>query len=707
MSLPLKEIINVQLGVSSGGPGIAVDIPVRGLALSKYEWEMRVGDTDQLYALFNPTNAVQRAVFWSEDTDGNIISVDNKGEVTGIGIGKGYVTCITEDGAYRARCYYNILRALIPVTSVTFDQSTKTLEEGQSFKLNATVLPANADDKELGWFSTNNEVATVSEDGTVVAHKAGVVSITALAASGVSSAPCIVTVVPPPVFVTAVYISDTEAHQVVGDVKQLDAYVKPDDATNQDVTWKSDKPLIVSVDADGNTTCHAVGTATITVTTVDGGYSATCVFTVIAAIVRVTGVNITNTLPLEVDQGNTVQMTFEVTPADATDKTVSWSSSDEDVLIVSPTGLVTGTGAGVAQVTATTNDGSFTSSVDVTVINRNIAVTSVAWAADSPTSVPAGHQAQTKIVILPADATNKNVLYNSSNTAAVTIDTDGIIYGQAGGTSTLTVTTEDGGKIATMQVTCTVVSVIVPDGLGGMPVGGTMPFTYQLVPPGPALTNIVYESADPTIATVDADGTVTAIKAGGCNIRITGTQNGIDLTATTWADVSANVQCYPQYVEWLVGNTQQLDVQYYPSDSKNVTLTYTSSDPATISVSNTGLMTAHKEGSAKIDVGIVMNGVAGAGDTSPYVTKLSMVTDSTTALVVGATAQLGITVRPAYALDDPDYVVEYTTTDASIATVSPTGVITAIAAGDCRVGAIARVRDASDSDSSYQAVSAS
>ncbi|MCA0777025.1 Ig-like domain-containing protein, partial [Vibrio vulnificus] len=116
------------------------------------------------------------------------------------------------------------------------------------------------------------------------------------------------------------------------------------------------------------------------------------------------------------------------------------------------------------------------------------AVTDVAWAPDSPTKVSAGHQVQTKIVITPDNATNKKVSYNSSNPDAVTVDTNGVIYGQSPGTSTITVTTDDGGLVASFVATCTEVAVITPDGLGGIPVGGTQQFTYTVSPSDADLT---------------------------------------------------------------------------------------------------------------------------------------------------------------------------------------------------------------------------
>lgn len=704
MGLPLKEIVNVQIGVNSGGPGIPEDVPVRGIGLSKYFWEMRVNETDKLYPMFNPTNSLDRKVYWTEDSDGTIVTVDEDGRVTGRGIGQAYVTCVTEDGAYRATCLYNILRALILVTSIELDAYAKTIEEGQSFQLNATVLPENADDKTLRWASDNPDVATVSNSGLVVALKAGTANITAT--NNVVSKPCVVTVTPPVIHVTGITLDENSINQVKGETKQLEAYVVPTNATNKAVNWSSSDTSIATVDDTGLVTCVDVGTATITAKTVDGGYDATCSVKVIPTIVRVTGVTLDQDGPLDLEINDTQQLSATVTPDDATDKTVVWDTTDANVLIVSAEGLVTCVGEGTASITVTTNDGGFTDSVEIKVTNPNIAVTDVAWADDSPKTVNAGHQVQTKIVITPADATNKKVSYNSSNTDAVTIDTDGIMYGQSAGTSTITVTTDDGGFTASFTATCTAMAVITPDGLGGIPVGGTQQFTYTVDPADASLTNIRYESADTTIATVDSSGVVTGVAEGGCNIWIYADNNGVEVSAAAWAQIAAEVQVYPQYAEWLVGNNKQLALEIYPSDSKSVTVTYSSSDESVITIDANGLMTAVAEGSATITANVVMNGVAKAGTTSPYVSELSVATDSLPALTVGNTQQLVVTVKPAYATEDPDYQIKYTTTDATIATVDNKGVITGVADGGCRIGATVTVRNATSSDSSYQSVNA-
>lgn len=626
MALPLKEIVNVQLGVSSGGPGIQKEIPVRGLTLNKYFWEMRVTDTDKLYPIFNPTNANDRVVYWSEDSDGKVVTVDANGNVVGIAIGTANVTCITEDGAYRSTCLYNILRALIPITSITLDKNAVTLEEGQSTTLVATALPANADDKTINWRSTDNSIATVTENGTVVAVKAGTASIYASAAVGnAESDPCVVTVTPPVIHVTNVQLDINNIQMEVGKTQQLTATVIPTNATNKSVTWKSSAPSVATVSSTGLVTCIAAGNATITVTTVDGGYSTTCAVKVVVPVIAVTGVSIDNGETADMDVGDTLQLTATVTPANATDKTVVWDTTNADILTVSAAGLVTAVSNGSAAITVTTNDGGFTDSITVSVAVPHVPVTGVTIDEGETGQVVKGGTTQLHATVLPSNASVKDVTWESSDIFTATVDSNGLVSGIAFGDATITVKTVEGGFTDTIVMTVPSAGTLTTDSIPNVLVGNTVQLTYTTNPPNAPLTDIVYTSSDPAIASVDENGLITVHTTGAPSITMT--------------------------AKWY-GETV--------SDSSGLNNSY----------------------------------------------ELSVATDSVPDLTVGSTQQLVVTVTPDWVKTDPDYVIEYTTTDATVATISNTGLITGVADGGCRVGAKVTVKNATASDSSYQTVNA-
>ena len=161
----------------------------------------------------------------------------------------------------------------IHVTGVTLDQTAISLNEGESARLTATITPADADSKAVTWSSSSPAVAAVAADGTVTAVSAGTATITVTTADGGKTVSCAVTVTTPDipaVPVTGVALDKTSLLLAVGGSERLSAAVTPSDAGDKRVFWSSSDPAVAAVAADGTVTAVSAGTATITVTTVDG-----------------------------------------------------------------------------------------------------------------------------------------------------------------------------------------------------------------------------------------------------------------------------------------------------------------------------------------------------------------------------------------------------------------------------------------------------
>ena len=257
--------------------------------------------------------------------------------------------------------------------TVAVEPTVLTLKESETAALTATVTVEPADvnvDTTVTWKSSNESVATVDANGVVTAVSAGRAIITATAAG--KSASCEVTVNAKPqevVRVTGVTLdNETITLIAAGETQTLTATVEPSDATDKSVIWTSSNPEVATV-VNGVVTAVANGEAIITVTTANGGYTDTCTVTVNiptgTVTVPVTGVALDkDTLSLKV--GNTAALTATVAPDNATNKAVTWASSDESVATVA-NGVVTAVAKGTATITVTTVDGSFTDTCAVTV----------------------------------------------------------------------------------------------------------------------------------------------------------------------------------------------------------------------------------------------------------------------------------------------------------------------------------------------------
>ena len=168
--------------------------------------------------------------------------------------------------------------APVAVSAITLDTNSLELQEGDSQNLTATISPSDADNKKVLWISSNSSVATVAE-GVVTAVKAGKATITAKSDDGGKTATCEVTVVAKAILVESVSLDKTSLELKEGEEVSLTATVKPDNATNKNVTWSSSNETVASV-TDGKVSALKSGETTITVTTEDGAKTAECKITV-------------------------------------------------------------------------------------------------------------------------------------------------------------------------------------------------------------------------------------------------------------------------------------------------------------------------------------------------------------------------------------------------------------------------------------------
>lgn len=309
-------------------------------------------------------------IFMNTYPKGENEPVDSQGIEFILGAGQsvsGHISYVYElpDGEYDVRFYdmydepcsdvftLTIGTQEVEVTSISLDASEKTLTEGESFTLTATVDPENASDKTITWSSSNPEVASV-EDGKVEAIAPGTAIITAATSNGLT-ATCTVTVDAKEIAVAGISLDITEKTLTEGDSFTLTATVEPADASDKTVTWTSSDASVATV-ADGVVTAVAPGAAVITATTANG-LNASCTVTVEKKFIYATSISLNKT-SIEAEVGETVALVATVLPDDATEKTVAWSSTDESVATVDQNGNVTIISTGIASIIAATTDGS-------------------------------------------------------------------------------------------------------------------------------------------------------------------------------------------------------------------------------------------------------------------------------------------------------------------------------------------------------------
>ena len=237
------------------------------------------------------------------------------------------------------------------VTGITLSQHELTLVKGTTATLTATVIPADAPNKNYSWKSDNEAIAKV-ENGVVTAVSKGetIIRVTTEVGSKTDECKVIVKEKSDPVTVTGVKLAYNDLTLKIGTSLKLVARIEPANATNKAVTWSSDNTAVATVSDAGLVEAKTVGTATITVTTADGGHTATCSFTVTTEDVVLTGLKVSPAeTHIKVGQTSSLGVSYE--PAGATHRDLTWETSNAAIVTGDANGNIQGVAAGEATIT--------------------------------------------------------------------------------------------------------------------------------------------------------------------------------------------------------------------------------------------------------------------------------------------------------------------------------------------------------------------
>lgn len=337
------------------------------------------------------------------------------------------------------------------INSVTLSGNNSIPVNGKA-KLTATANLKNATKqapvvKGASWKSSNTKVATVDANGYVTGKAAGTATISVNVGGKTASYKVTITNIK----ATSIKLNTTSKSIVKGSSFTLTSTVAPSNASNKKVTYKSSNTKVATVDANGKVTAVAAGTATITATTADGSKkSATCKVTVTNPV-KVTSLKL-NATSKSIVKGYTFDLKATIAPTNATNKNVSYTSSNTKVATVDANGKIKAVAAGTATITVTTKDGTNKKATCKVTVTNPVKVTSVKLNVTS-SKLTVGKTLQLKATIAPANATVKNVTFKSSNTKVATVDANGKVIAKGAGTAVITVTSKDGSKIAKCTVT--------------------------------------------------------------------------------------------------------------------------------------------------------------------------------------------------------------------------------------------------------------
>lgn len=325
--------------------------PVTGVTVSEKTIVIPKGNVKPIFASVVPATADEKGLVF-KTSNATVATVSNEGVVTGVNEGWATITiCAKENEAIYTTCTVKV-GLPVYVESITLDIATADMWVGSTRQLGVSVLPANADIKDVSYGSSDNTVATVSSTGLISAKKSGTVKITVTATDGSGkSATCTVNVKQR---VTSISISPNGYTLTKGSIKQLKANVGPDDAANKEVTWSSSNPAVAAVSADGHVTAVNEGSCFITATSKDDpSIKASCT---IVVGTPVTSVSLTPQTA-SMKTGETITLFASVLPTNASNKGVTWSWESKDgASIILTNGVVKAMKKGTVTVTAKAAD---------------------------------------------------------------------------------------------------------------------------------------------------------------------------------------------------------------------------------------------------------------------------------------------------------------------------------------------------------------
>jgi len=640
MSKDFNNPTNLSLGETEC-TGDTPTVSVTSVSVSPQMVSLEEGSITTLTAQVSPSNASNKNVTWSSNNT-TIATVDQNGRVTAMKEGNIVITVTTDDGDFTSTAAIEVTakpEGDIAVTGVQVTPQSASVEEGKTLSLTVEVSPSNATNKNISWSSSDTTIATVNANGLITAIKIGSVTITTTSEDGGFTNTVSITITEKnedSIAVSGIYVTPQQVVLEGGATQQLSYQIRPSNATNTNVVWRSTDESIVIVDSNGLVTGLKKGTAKVEAQTEDGGFisdatvrvtsdnievisvtdieinpetaeldegeSLTLEYAITPAnatnknvdkpdeTVAVSGVSVT---PENVDLENsdTVQLSYQISPANATNKNIVWSSSDITIATVNQNGLVATLKEGEVSITVTTADGGFTSVSKINITDEpseSVSVTRV-YVTPQRVTLDEGETVQLSYEISPSNATNKNVVWSSSDTGVATVDENGLVTAIEKGTVEIEALTVDGGlrSDATIEVIAPVVDdsiavtgIILTPESASIEEGSTLTLSIAIAPSNATNKNVTWFSGDTTIATVNQNGSVTALKEGEVSITATTSDGGFtsnsSITVTPKEDVDVptvavrGIYVTPQKITLEENETVALSFQIRPTNATNI-----------------------------------------------------------------------------------------------------------------------------------------
>ncbi|MBQ9298020.1 MAG: Ig-like domain-containing protein [Clostridia bacterium] len=518
------------------------------------------GDNLQLKVAVTPSDCdpSYKEMSWQSDNR-NVATVDTNGVVTAVGAGKATITARVKglETVY-TKC---VIDVRVPVESLKLNHSSVKLLAGETNILAPIIGPEDATISKVEWASGNKNIVIVTDEGLLIGLKKGKTTVTAIlrdpdgnvikGSDGKTIVAYCNVEVPESLLVDVTGITLNKANLSLQQdaTENLKATLIPADATNTSVIWSSSNTNVAVVNANGLVRAIAPGTATITAATSIGEKTARCNVTVTEKIDNSVKSISLNQTSMSLEKDGVSQLVATITPTNAEDKTIIWSSSNYMVADVDNNGRVTAIDAGTATITVETANGKTASCVvsvtskeqvqDLKVQDIKLDVTGITLEKDDEQKINVSFE--------PEDAENQNVTWSSSNPSVAKVDQNGLITAVNYGTATITVKTEDGKieKTCVVEVpqNIAVTGIRLSKTSAEVIVGRSTEIDAIVLPENATNQNVNMEISDEKIITMSTAG-IKGLKVGTATVTFTTEDGNFSKTCTVTVKAVPTNQVY-------------------------------------------------------------------------------------------------------------------------------------------------------------------
>ncbi|MDR2804193.1 MAG: Ig-like domain-containing protein [Dysgonamonadaceae bacterium] len=593
--------------VSKKNIDIAVTRALEGISLVQKELTMKKNGVDTLDVVFNPANATNKIVTWGS-TNTTVATVNaTTGAISARNEGETKIYAKSAEGNFTDTCKLTVVNE--PLTGISFNKKNTTILINQKDTIIVNFSPADASNRGITWTTddpanlfSRTQYSSPQVMCVLTGSIAGTTKLRAKSSDGNFVDSCEVTVVFNPA--TALELNVETVDLTVPNTFALKGTFLPEGSSNTKITWTSRNTAIATVNTAGTVTAVAAGETWVVAQSQDDAALQD------SALIKVDFIPLTD---FAITSNDTLigpnqyfYATTSFTPSEASDKKITWTSSDATVATASASGTegyIRGLKQGTVKIYAETN-GTFKDSIQVTV--DSIHVTGIAVTPPKEVWKPVTTSLwMPPYEVYPANATNKTVtLKMDSSVVRLYSATMQYLKPHAVGDSWVYYTTNDGGfkDSLLVHITPAITAVTLNEISQTMIVGDVVALTTSVSPEG-ANPNVTWTSTDPAVASVDVGGNVTALKAGTAKIiaasaELTTLKDTCDVTVNN--QIAQSLLLSDTEKTALIGDSWTLTPTVLPANTTNKRLTWTSSDYAVLDVNANGLVKALGKGTATV-----------------------------------------------------------------------------------------------------------